>query len=104
VNGEAVWRALAVPSPDRVAGILAALEGADDELAPVLASALARMGDSLGRTALLRALALPNPGARKAAAATLGGLGTREALAALRASAVDDPHPEVRRICAAVLV
>jgi HEAT repeat protein len=104
VDGEAVWKALAVPSPDRVAGILAALERADDELAPSLASALARMGDAAGAAALLRALALANPSARKAAAATLGGLGSREALAAVRTAAVEDPHPEVRRVCAAVLV
>jgi HEAT repeat protein len=104
VTDEAVWRALALASPDRVVGILAALEGADDELAAALASALARMGDALGAAALLRALALPNPAARKAAAATLGGLGTRDALAALRTAAVEDPHAEVRRICAAVLV
>jgi HEAT repeat protein len=103
-NGELVWKALALPSPDRVSGILAALEGAGDELAPALTAALARMGDAAGAEALLAALALSNPAARKAAAATLGGLGSREAVRALQAAAVHDPHPEVRRICAAVLV
>jgi HEAT repeat protein len=103
-EGEGVWRALAIASPDRVQGILAALEGADDELAAPLASALARMGDAAGSAALLRALSLPNPAARKAAAATLGGVGTRDAMAALRGASVEDPDPEVRRICAAVLV
>jgi len=102
-NDQAVWKALAIPSPDRAQGLLAALGEADDELAPSLASALARMGDASGAAALVDGLALPNPAARKAAAATLGGLGTREAMLALRRAWAEDPHPEVRRICAAVL-
>jgi HEAT repeat protein len=104
VNPALVHQALAHPSPERIAGIMAALEGADEELAPELTSALARMADAAGSAALVRALALSNPAARKAAAATLGGLGTREALTALKIAAVEDPHPEVRRICAVVLV
>jgi HEAT repeat protein len=98
-----VHQALAHPSADRIAGILDSLAGADDELAAQLTSALARMSDPPSSAALVRALGLPNPAARKAAATTLGGLGTREASSALKIAATDDPHPEVRRICAAVL-
>jgi HEAT repeat protein len=103
VNFPLVQQALAYPSPERIAGILAGLEGADDDLAPELTSALARMGDAAGAAALMKALTLQNPAARKAAAATLGGLGSREARAALAVAATEDPHPEVRRICAVVL-
>jgi HEAT repeat protein len=98
-----VQQALAQPSADRVGGLLAALETADDDLAPELTWALARMGDAASSAALLRALTFPNPATRKAAATTLGGLGSREAMSALKSAAVDDPHPEVRRICAVVL-
>ena len=95
--------ALAHPAPDRVSGLLAALETADDERAPLLTSALARMQRPEAAAALLRALQLPNLPARKAAAMTLAGIGTRDALVALRAAAASDPDPEVRRICALVL-
>jgi HEAT repeat protein len=98
-----VHQALALPTPERVGGIMAALATADDELALELTWALARLGDAAGSAALLEALALANPAARKAAATTLGGLGTNEALSALKVVAVEDPHPEVRRICAVVL-
>ena len=62
-------QALALPSPERIAGLLAALESADDELAPLLASALARMRRARGRRGARRALCtLANVAARKAAA------------------------------------
>jgi HEAT repeat protein len=102
-NTNLIRQALAIASPDRVTGIMKAMATADDELAVELTWALARMGDAASSAALLQAIGLPNPAARKAAATTLGGLGTNEALSALKIVAVEDPHPEVRRICAVVL-
>jgi HEAT repeat protein len=102
-NLPSVQQALAIPSPERITEILLALESADDDLAPLLTSALARMVDSAASAALVRALSLPNVAARKAAAATLGALGSREAVTALKAAAAADPHLEVRKICAVVL-
>jgi HEAT repeat protein len=102
-NVPAVQQALAVPAPERIAEILEALESADDDLAPMLTSALARMLDPSATLAIVKALNLPNVAARKAAAATLGALGSKEAVMALQAAATSDPHLEVRRICAVVL-
>jgi HEAT repeat protein len=99
-----VQDALSIPSAHRVRGLIDALVTADDELAPLLTSALARMGEETATAALIDTMRAPNPSARKAAASTLGGLGTREALAALRTAAHEDPHPEVRRICSVLLV
>jgi HEAT repeat protein len=95
--------ALAHPSADRVSGLLTALGSADDETAPLLTSALARMQRPEAASALVRTLQLPHLPARKAAAMTLAGIGTREALTALRVAASSDADPEVRRICALVL-
>ncbi len=92
--------ALAHGSSDRVGGLLAALETADDETAPLLTSALARMQRPDALAALTRSLKMPHLPARKAAAMTLAGMATRDALASLRAAAASDPDPEVRRICA----
>jgi HEAT repeat protein len=103
INSRQVLEALAVPSRDRIAAILAGLEGSDDELAPLLTAALARMRRPEANVALVDAMSLPNVAARKAAASTLAGVGTAEALEALRTAAREDPDPEVRRICGVVI-
>jgi hypothetical protein len=82
-----------------VAGILAALKVADDELAPHLAWALARTRGEAGSTALVEALSTGNVAARKAAAPTLAALSTWEGQRALRHAATHDADAEVRRIC-----
>lgn len=87
----------------RIDGLLAALDAADDELAPRLTSALARMQRPDAWAAVIQALSSPNAPARKAAAATLGAIGTPEAVETLRRASAKDPDPEVRRICALVL-
>jgi HEAT repeat protein len=61
------------------------------------------MRDPAAGPALVRALGLVNTAARKAAATTLGGIGSKEALGALAAAAARDADPEVRRICAVLL-
>lgn len=96
--------ALAIPAKGRTPAILAALEEADDELAPALTAALARMLQPDTGFNLRRVMGLRNAPARKAAAASLAALGSREDLALLQRAATDDPEPEVRRICALLLV
>jgi HEAT repeat protein len=95
-----ILAALSVPSGARIEGLLAALDGADDDFAPRLVSALARMRHPDAGAALLSALSSPNVAARKAAVMTLGILGTPEAVAALRRAATGDADAEVRRLCA----
>jgi hypothetical protein len=80
-----------------------ALEGASEELAPLLVSILARFDRSTTKTALLAAIRLNNPAARKAAAPALAAHADPEMTAALREAADLDPDPEVRRICALLL-
>ena len=96
-------QALATPVAGRIDVIVAALAGADDELAPLLTSALARLAEPAAFTALIGALGTGTLAARKAAAASLGALGTGEALRAVRTASVEDRDEEVRRICAVVL-
>ncbi|WP_437579986.1 HEAT repeat domain-containing protein [Sorangium sp. So ce887] len=95
--------ALSTPVPGRIEGILDALAAADDELAPVLTAALARMRLPAAHTALLEALRLPHAPARKAAATTLAAVATREGFAAVELTSRADPDPEVRRVAASVL-
>lgn len=102
-NAALIREALAIPSPDRVAGLAQALAAAHDELAPLLTAALARMRTPEATAALIDLLGRGSESARKAAAVTLGGVGTSETLTALRAAVTDDPSVEVRRICAAIL-
>ncbi|MDI1429114.1 HEAT repeat domain-containing protein [Polyangium sorediatum] len=97
------FTALSAPLPGRIEGLLEALATADDELSAQLASALARMRRESANEALLAALGLPNPAARKAAATTLAALGTRQAHVALEQAARVDPDPEVRRVCSLVV-
>jgi HEAT repeat protein len=95
-----VQLALSAASPGRIDGIRAALVTADDEQAPVLASALVRMRTPQASSALISGLELPNAAARKAIVTALGALSTAESLDALRRAARDDTDPEVRRISA----
>jgi hypothetical protein len=98
-----ISRMLATPAPGRIAGLLTALVSADDELAPLLISALGRLDPDDGLGTIFEALRMPNPAARKAAAAMLAARGTREALRALTLQATEDPEDEVRRLCALLL-
>lgn len=100
---ERILAALSVPSDGRINGLLAALATSDDELSPRLTSALARMHRPEATAALLEALSLPNIPARKAAAATLGSIGSALSIEALKLAADTDTDPEVRRICALTL-
>ena len=95
--------ALTVPVDGRVGAILAALDMCDDEIAPRLTSVLARMQRADAKAALFEALRSPNPAARKAAAATLAGLGERFALEAVQQVAQNDDDAEVRRVASLLL-
>jgi HEAT repeat protein len=94
---------LAVPADGRIASLLQTLDGADEDVAPLLASALARMRTGLATSALFQALASPNATSRKAAASALAASGTREAIEAIRDAAAGDPDPAVRSVCAVLL-
>lgn len=102
--GARALAALASPVEGRLAGVLFALESADDELAARLTSVLARLERGQpGSAVLLRALQSSNPAARKAAAGALGAVGNSEARAALQQRAREDSSDEVRRVCALLL-
>jgi HEAT repeat protein len=94
--------ALAVAADERVDGVLAALESADGERAPVLVAALTRMRRPSSQAALASALSFENVHARRAAASALAAIGTAEARDALVRAGSADPDADVRRICAAV--
>jgi hypothetical protein len=98
-----IARALAVPTQGRIAGLLAGLETADDELAPVLTSVLGRVDPDGSTGAIFDALRMNNTASRKAAAAMLAARGTREALDALKKRSEEDPSDEVRRVCSLFL-
>jgi HEAT repeat protein len=100
---EQVMAALTLHVEGRIAGLSVALEVADDEAAPALTSALARMRRPDAAAALVAAMDLPNVAARKAAASALAALATRESLAVLRKAASGDADPEVRQICSLLL-
>lgn len=91
-------------SPDRVRCLVRALRSADDEVAPLLAAALARMQTPAAHQALIEALS-SNGGAagRRAAAEAVAGLGAPEMIEALSACAARDPDAEVRRVCSVSL-
>ena len=91
--------ALAVAADDRVDGVLAALESADADTAPLFVAALTRMRRPSSQAAIAAALGFDNVNARRAAAAALAATGTPEAHDALRRAA-SDPDPVVRRLCA----
>src|SRR5690606_3396895 len=86
-------------SPERVAVIARALEQADDETAPLLAAALARMQVPEAHRALIDVLSSARGAAgRRAAAEAVAGLGAPEMIDALDDCASRDPDPEVRRV------
>ena len=98
-----VFPLLAVPNEGRVAGIMAALTAADEDLAPYLTSALVRLRSREATAALLDAMRLPWVPARKAAASALASLRAPEAFEALRQAAESDDDPQVRQISAVLL-
>lgn len=100
---ELVRGALLVPHPYRIAGVSSVLRHADDELALELTRILARLSGPEATAALFETLTLPNRSARRAAATTLGAIGSREAFAALRHLAATDPDSEVRRVAALLM-
>ena len=99
---ERALEALAVAADERVDGVLAALEVANADRAPLLVAALARMRRPSSQAALAAALTFENVHARRAAASALAALGTPEAREAIVRAGTGDPDPDVRRICAAV--
>jgi HEAT repeat protein len=103
VTRERALEGLTLPAPGRIAGILAALEGADGELAGLLVSALARMNRAEGRAAIVSALEMSSTFPRRAAAEALGALAVREGTDALARAAEHDPDPEVRRLASLAL-
>ena len=94
---------LSLPIEGRIDGLLSALQTADDERAPDLASALARMQLADAELALIEAMRSPNAAARKAAASSLTVIGSRAALSVLQRSSTEDPDAQVRRVCALLL-
>ncbi|HTA18790.1 MAG TPA: HEAT repeat domain-containing protein [Polyangia bacterium] len=100
---EQVLAALSLHVEGRIAGLVVGLEEADDETAPALTSALARMRRPDAAAALIQAMGMRNVAARKAAASALAVLASKEAIAALREAASSDPEPEVRQICSLLL-
>ncbi len=98
-----VLGALALHVEGRVAGLVAALEEADDETAPFVVSALARLRRPEANAALVGAMTMTNPAARKAAPSALAVLRSADAVSALRRAAAEDREPEVRQICSLLL-
>jgi HEAT repeat protein len=93
--------ALSVALDGRTETILSALEGAGEDMAGWLVSALVRMRRPSALAAIAAVLTFENVHARRAAATALAASGTREALDALRHYAATDLDPEVRRIATA---
>ena len=100
VDRERVVVALSAFVYGRVDVLLDELTCADDEMASLLVTALVRTRRSESSAALVRAMSLSNPAARKAVATALPALHTHEARAALRSAAQGDLDLEVRRIAA----
>lgn len=96
---ERIIEALCVAVDGRVAALVAAADDADDEVAPLVLSALARARRAETDAAVRAVLASRNPAARKAAASVVAARGG-DGLAELRRLATSDPDPEVRRVVA----
>lgn len=99
LRGQAL-AALSRWSPARVRVLVEALARADDEQAPLLAAALARMQKPEARAALLGVLTTSGRSGRRAAAEIAAGLGGADMRAALETRASRDSDAEVRRVCA----
>jgi HEAT repeat protein len=97
---ERVIEALTVPAQARVATLAEALETADDELASLLVSVLARSRRPDADRALRAALSGGNPAARRAAASVIAVRGADDDVVELRRMASADPDAEVRRVAA----
>lgn len=102
-NRDLALAALCAPVEIRIPPLLSELGTADDELAGLLTSVLARMDRTEALDALREAAHLPNRAARKAAVTTLAGIGTPEAVLEIKRVAKEDTDPEVRRLCALLL-
>jgi HEAT repeat protein len=100
---ERLVAALALPAEGRIAGLARALETADDELAPHLVSALARMRHADADRVLVEALGGRNVAARKAAAFAVANRATPGGHEALRRLATSDADAGVRRVAALLL-
>jgi HEAT repeat protein len=99
---ERIVEALAVPAAGRSEALIASLAQADDEVAPLILSALARARRPDADVAIRAALHGANPAARKAAASVVAARGG-DGIAELRRLATSDPDPEVRRVIALLL-
>jgi HEAT repeat protein len=95
--------ALLIPSQSRVAGLLASLQTASDELAPILMTILSRIDRKEARGALLASMKIPNVAARKAAVAILATRRDSEMTGLLREAAENDPDLAVRNISSLLL-
>ncbi len=95
--------ALATPRDRRIEELLAALEGADVVMAPMLVAALTRMQRADANAAVVAVLGFENVFARRAAASSLVASPTADGRAALTAASQADPDDEVRKISAAGL-
>ena len=100
---EPVLAALSLHVDGRIPGLAGALEGADEQLAPPIASALTRLRRPDATAVLIAAMDLPNVAARKAAASALAVISGKDALAVLARAAREDPELEVRQICSLLL-
>ena len=103
IDRERVLGALAIFTPEHLAGVVSALKTADDELASSLVSALVRMRRPEANMALVDAFTLPNTRARKAIASGLAAISSTEAALTLQRAAKGDSDPEVRRIATLLL-
>ena len=90
---EEILTALSLHVEGRISGLVVGLEEANDETAPALTSALARMRRPDAAAALVKTMGMQNVAARKAAAGALAILATKDALSVLRKAAGEDPGP-----------
>lgn len=95
------FESLAVAADERIEHVLAALESADADRAPLYAQALLRMRKPSAHAALAEVMRSSNVHGRRAAAEALITLDTAEARNALAVAGTVDPDEDVRRICAA---
>ena len=87
----------------RIEALGDALRDASEQAAPVLVAALARMAEPRATAGLFSLLAMKSAPARRAAATTLVATHAEGAVAHIRRLAAEDPDPEVRRICLALV-